>query len=498
MDHAWCPGCDRAIEPKRVRTDTAPSIQPSIRNAVCSNAYGLVRGTGRMGFGGHFVSSECGHVLLQKKDRTTVIPDDNPTLPPTPFSSPTRQSTSTDGPRIRIIVTDNTASLYCSDMCRSKDTGHLTGCSVPVLTLSRPSHLDRIEATYDVDFFTGSKLAGSLDQTRNIEVPQATKPTRFTPVRPRHRPTSEANPISQTDAHYVFEEAVSRRRSMKLPGTLTSPEDNPFEYRMPPGWRPHEHGQWRKIMYGDFGPQRQLPIYQKATSSSVTATALRDTSYSRNAVYDLQPKSNNTTMLYHRYDSNMSARCILRQLHASGSLLKRTSSSSDASTITPLPPHVGSRASVCTHGLEVVADSDPDDMSKGFAPDGGVRTCISLSRIGCISALGTLCLPPVPSWSNLMAKLADRDRQRERKKRTAYNEAAQNSQNVDRSCCQREIEVNDCGNWFRGAPCNSSSESHRHATRRLASRRTISASDECQMERIDARRRHLTFNSTYI
>ncbi|KAH7101301.1 hypothetical protein BKA62DRAFT_672170 [Auriculariales sp. MPI-PUGE-AT-0066] len=445
MDQSWCPVCDKAIEPTRVTVAAADTPAPLARNQSRPGLHGLVHGTGRVKPGGQLKPAENVQNKLRKNGGATATTTDSPSLPPVPPSSPTaRTATANTKPRLRTVISDDPTPLYCSDACRTEDANRLADCLSPIsaFSSSRSSSSespDDSSCTYDSASSSGDLSLPGAMLKRPQHLPRLAA---FTPLHPMQEATLEPLQNGATTGHSKFEQAAAQRKPRAPPRSPAALEEHPYESRMPPGWRPHEHGQWRKVLYGDFdprppAPQRQystsaLPSPTTTTASALDADNVEPTPRRPGAVHRYSlPAVNDMLAMYNRYNSSMTRRHETREAFSGSgnrsraaspapALRERQTSSSTLSSMTSRSASAGSLRQAAAAAeitpLSTPGPSDTDEEMKkwpGFAVGGGQRGYPSLARISSSSSIADLAPPPVAPHVDAMTTMRMRRRSRE-------------------------------------------------------------------------------------
>lgn len=394
LDTSWCPVCDCAVDPARytvlVGAD-GEQPQPASGAPRQNGSHGLVHGTGRVKPGGG----------LRPLDAAKRQPPS--ATPPAPPSSPASRTR----PKLRSVVSQDQTPLYCSEKCQQEDARRALSPSL------KPDAPPPPPPAYP--FFHRSAPASSSSaqsQARSTHSEPAVSQKRppltiagFTPL----RRSDDGRKSKLDDYQYggimigrkIEETLLSNRRQPQPPTSPVAVDENPFDSRVPAGWR-HTDSEWRKICYGDIagvpGPRIQLPERHRSMpspgdqshalpSQSVPEAPLGPFDRALPAANSV-PSLNGFDELYHKY--NMA---FLRHRGQSSENLSPVSRRFSTSTVSSATTRSSSgsddpvQASSPRRSTFSTVDSDPEseelegDATLGFGFSGRRREYPSLKRM---------------------------------------------------------------------------------------------------------------------
>ncbi|KAH7104995.1 hypothetical protein BKA62DRAFT_767257 [Auriculariales sp. MPI-PUGE-AT-0066] len=393
LDTSWCPVCDRHIEPKKFTI--VDKGGPQLESQSQQGQHGLVHGTG---------------ALVDRLARPQPLLSgshcQSDALPPAPPSSPAPRNATR--PRVRTVISQEQTPLYCSDRCRLEDEQRVL--VLPPQALSSPSIARRSTPTPIAPAFVLSPAPDAVLDTvypsssAAVVAPSSEPSTRSRPRTPvaalpppslsrNNKPKfSDLSPTS-VPPHSLFEEACAARKPRPLPRTPEALDADPFESRMPAGWRPGELD-WRKVMYGDFlGAPAVRPGTHRMQSLPLPSSRDLPSPPSVTPPADLE--------LYDRFTASFSRRNreALNDMAASpgSAISSNTTQSSSGSSSSRLPPTLrGSLSTVTDTVGSFESDEDREDPI-GFALGGGKREYPSLFDISVAgSLLSDFAIPSLP------------------------------------------------------------------------------------------------------
>ncbi|KZW00885.1 hypothetical protein EXIGLDRAFT_761185 [Exidia glandulosa HHB12029] len=482
LDTSWCPVCDCAVDPQRLTVvlnddgdqervvpDGDPYRQPKHDNAHRQpGAHGLVHGTGRVKPGGGLRPLETRGAAKQ--------PRNGDTTPPAPPSSPASKLQTR--PKLRSVISQDQTPLYCSEACQLEDARRANQYPVsPTLSNKVPQSPSALSVSSYPYFHKSAPASSSSAQShaaRSTRSEPAPPPPKravetivgFTPIHQteqRHKPKLEDFRYGTMMITKKIEEALLQPK-LPPPRSPAAVEVNPFESRVPPGWR-HTDTEWRRIVYGDgFGvpaARPQLPSRNNSMPATVTESqALPSRSVpdelgpfdralpTRNSV----PTLSGFEQLYQKYNLSFA-----RQRGQSSENLSPTSRRFSVSTVSSSVTHSSSgsepQVSSPRRSTYSTADSDSEDedldgeATLGFGFGGPRREYPSLKRLSLPGS--TTSLASVQRRTDPLTRMLDEKAKTERLQEREARRVAQLESDVQARKIGAAAHEDDLDEWKR-------------------------------------------------
>ncbi|PPQ67724.1 hypothetical protein CVT25_009328 [Psilocybe cyanescens] len=266
FDAAWCPACDRQIQPKRytinvpvttTNNSTPPPPPPSSPKKTKGRTGGLVNGTGRLRHNG------------------TVKPP-----PPTVVM------------KQRLVIDQGPIPLYCSDECQIADltTNRREAPHDP----AREEPVSEPPIPYTPSSETGSDLSSTSSRSRSSTSPPLSSLDKLVamynfPPLPPPMPTFDDETVSAPPLEYNSGIMMAGRLITSLCPPPAKPHTGKYrparEPREPiPGWTDGSHA-WRSAVYSTGKPKNSIhdPFQQRRADSSSSMPPINNSGASRRA-----------------------------------------------------------------------------------------------------------------------------------------------------------------------------------------------------------------------